>query len=217
MNLLVLGATGNTGRQFVDLALNRGHKITAIVRSISRMDERDGLTAIQGNVLDSSVLHQAVRGVDAVISCLGIRKKDPADPWSQLLSPEDFTTRCTSIAVEAMKMHGIERLVVISSAGVGDSWETVDSEIRDVIKSSNIAKVFLDLNNMEQVLILSELDTLAIRPVALVIGDASEEAKIVDRFEKTSKIFTGDVAQWILDAVERPTPFVHRTEMIGLS
>lgn len=217
MNLLVLGATGNIGRQLVDMALERGHRVTAIVRSTAGVRERDGLEVIQGDVLNPTVLRDAFSGMDAVISCLGIRKKDPTDPWSQLLSPEDFTASCASITVEAMKIHGLKRLVVISSAGVGDSWETVDSEIRDVVKSSNVAKIFLDLNNMEQVLARSELDTLAIRPVALVIGDASGEAKIVDRFEKTSKIFTGDVAQWILDAVERPAPFVHRTEMIGLS
>ena len=68
---------------------------------------------------------------------------------------------------------------------------------------------------MEQVLEESGLDTLAVRPVALVNGDASGSAQIVDRFEKTSKISTGDVAQWMLDAVERPAAFQQRSEMIG--
>jgi uncharacterized protein YbjT (DUF2867 family) len=68
---------------------------------------------------------------------------------------------------------------------------------------------------MEKVLESSGLDTLAVRPVALVNGDATGTAKIVDKFEATSKIFTGDVAKWMLDAVERPAPFDKRAEMIG--
>jgi uncharacterized protein YbjT (DUF2867 family) len=89
--------------------------------------------------------------------------------------------------------------------------------MRTAIESSNIGKIFLDLNNMEKVLESSGLDTLAVRPVLLINGEATGKAQIVDKFEKTSKIFTGDVAKWMLDAVERPAPFDQRTEMIGLS
>ena len=215
LNILVLGATGNTGRQFVKLALERGHRITAIVRSISGLDEQSGLEIIQGDIMDRAVLRHAFSGMDAIVSCLGIRKQNPSDPWSPLLSPEDFTTRSAIGIVDAMKVNGVERLIAISSAGVGDSWETVDIELRNVIQKSNVGKIFLDLNNMEKVLESSGLDTLAIRPVALVNGDAGGGAQIVDRFEKTSKILTGDVALWMLNAVERPAPFAQRAEMIG--
>lgn len=217
MNILVLGATGNTGRQFVNMALQRGHKITAVVRSIAAINEQSGLTIIQGDVLDPAVLIDASNGMDAIVSCLGIRKKNPSDPWSPLVSPEDFTTRCAVVIVDAMKANGIKRLVVISSAGIGESWETVDIELRKVIQSSSVGKIFLDLNNMEKVLEKSGLDTLAVRPVAVVDGEAKGGTRIVDRFEKTSKIFTGDIALWMLDAVERPAPFAERAEMIGQS
>jgi len=217
MNILVLGATGNTGQKFVDMALERGHRITAIVRSTAGVKERDGLEVIQGNVLNPTVLRDAFSGMDAIVSCLGIRKKNPSDPMTPLLSPEDFTTRSAAAIVDAMKVNGIERLIVISSAGIGDSWKTVYPEMRTAIESSNIGKIFLDLNNMEKVLESSGLDTLAVRPVLLINGEATGKAQIVDKFEKTSKIFTGDVAKWMLDAVERPAPFDQRTEMIGLS
>ncbi len=215
MNLLVLGATGNTGRQFVDMALERGHGVRAIVRSAAGVVEREGLEVIHGDVLNPSVLRQAVDKMDAVISCLGIRKEDPSDPWSPLLSPDDFMARSAVGIVDAMKATGVERLVVISSAGVGDSWGTVDSELRRVIRGSNVGKIFLDLNNMEEILVRSGLDTLAVRPVALVNGDPSGNVRVVNSFEKTARIFTGDVARWMLDAVERSAPFEQRAEMIG--
>lgn len=215
MNILVLGSTGNIGRQFVNIALERGHNVTAIVRASGNIDKKKRLTIIQGDVLNPALLQQSFSGMDAIVSCLGIRKENPSDPWSSLLSPEDFTERCAINTVDAMKTNEVKRLIVISSAGVGDSWESVDSELQNVIQSSNVRKIFLDLKNMEEVLKNSGLDTLAIRLVALVNGTVSNHAEIVERFEKTSKIFTGDVAQWIANAVERPTPFQHRTEMIG--
>ena len=70
---------------------------------------------------------------------------------------------------------------------------------------------------MEEILDSSGLDTLAVRPVALINGEASGRAQIVSRFEKTSKITTGDVARWMLDAVERSSLFKQRSEMIGSS
>lgn len=215
MNILVLGATGNTGRQFLAKALAKGHTITAIVRDASKLEAHDGLTVIQGEISDDGLLDVASSQADAVISCLGIRKKDPSDPWSALLAPEDFMQRSATIIVDAMKKRGISRLVAISSAGIGDSWDSVDPDLRGVIESSNVGKIFRDLNNMEEVMESSGLDTLAVRPVALVNGDATGEVKLVDRFEKTSKITTGDVAEWMLEAVERTGPFAQRAEMIG--
>ena len=80
---------------------------------------------------------------------------------------------------------------------------------------SSFQKVFLDLNKMEKVLESSGLDTLAVRPVALVNGDPTEKVQYVVGFAKTSKIFTGDVALWMLDAVERVVLLEQQTEMIG--
>lgn len=96
--------------------------------------------------------------------------------------------RCAIGIVDAMKASGLQRVVVISSAGVGDSWGSVDPDLRHVIQSSSVGKIFRDLGNMERVLEASGLDTLAVRPVALVSGDTSGTARIVDTFEKTSRI-----------------------------
>lgn len=89
--------------------------------------------------------------------------------------------------------------------------------MRTVIHGSSVGTIFRDPGNMEQVLEDSGFNTQAVHPVALVNGDASGSAQIVDRFEKKSKISTRDVAQWMLDAVERPTEFEQRTKMIGAS
>src|SRR5919201_5403132 len=74
--MLVLGATGGTGREIVSQALQHGHKVTALVR---RPEPDAGLPAgvrlLTGTVTDNpEALDDAVRGQEVVISTLGVGK-----------------------------------------------------------------------------------------------------------------------------------------------
>jgi nucleoside-diphosphate-sugar epimerase len=77
MNVLIVGATGATGRLLVKQLLDRGHHVKVIVRSAEKLPEalrdHENLSVIQAAVLDLSdaELAQHVRGCEAVASCLG--------------------------------------------------------------------------------------------------------------------------------------------------
>ena len=84
--VLVLGATGRVGSAATRALLRRGHDVRAVVRSKDSIPVdltsylRDDaaaavLTAVEANVLDLGVegMADAVRGCDAVVSCLGHR------------------------------------------------------------------------------------------------------------------------------------------------
>lgn len=77
MKILVVGATGATGRLLVQELLARGHTVTAIVRSAEKLPEavrnHPNLSTTEAAVLDLSdqALADHVRGCDAVASCLG--------------------------------------------------------------------------------------------------------------------------------------------------
>jgi putative NADH-flavin reductase len=47
MRLLILGANGKTGTQLVDLALARGHEVTAFVRSPAKVTRRHPLLRVR--------------------------------------------------------------------------------------------------------------------------------------------------------------------------
>src|SRR6184192_3402204 len=50
MRLFILGATGGTGRALIDQALERGHRVTAFVRSPQKLGSpREGVTVLQGD------------------------------------------------------------------------------------------------------------------------------------------------------------------------
>lgn len=76
MKILVVGATGATGRLLVKDLLNRGEKVTAVVRSTEKLREvldHKNLTVVKTALLDLSdeELAELVQGCDAVASCLG--------------------------------------------------------------------------------------------------------------------------------------------------
>ncbi len=76
MKILVVGATGATGRLLVKDLLERGEKVTAVVRSSEKLGEllnNKNLTVVQAALLDLSdkQITELVQGCDAVASCLG--------------------------------------------------------------------------------------------------------------------------------------------------
>jgi len=77
MNILIVGASGATGRLLTEELLNRGQFVKVIVRIPDRLPaalrNHDNLSVIHASVLDLSdaELAQHVKGCDAVASCLG--------------------------------------------------------------------------------------------------------------------------------------------------
>ena len=77
MTILVVGASGATGRLLVEELLSRGVKVRIIVRSTEQLPEallqNDNLSVIEAGVLDldDAELSKHVNNCDAVASCLG--------------------------------------------------------------------------------------------------------------------------------------------------
>lgn len=77
MNVLVLGASGETGRHLVKMLLELGNNVTIIVRSPGKLPDsvrsHDNLTTIEATLLDLSddEIAKHVKECDAVASCLG--------------------------------------------------------------------------------------------------------------------------------------------------
>ena len=54
MRISVLGATGRTGRQIVEQALQAGHEVVAFARKPEALEmDHERLTVVQGDILDA--------------------------------------------------------------------------------------------------------------------------------------------------------------------
>jgi hypothetical protein len=112
LRILIIGATGGTGRQLVQQALDLGHQVTAFVRKPAKKMEHANLRVAQGNVLDYASVESAMQGQNAVLSALGHKR---------LFWPTKILSEGTCDILRAMKSRGVSRFIRESSLGVGDA------------------------------------------------------------------------------------------------
>jgi uncharacterized protein YbjT (DUF2867 family) len=107
MRLFVLGATGAIGRHLLQIGLERGHQITAFVRSPDKISQRSGLLkVVQGYVFNADQLSQCLAGHDCVLSAFG-----PATLRATTLR-RDFS-RTLALALQNSK---VSRAEIVSAA-----------------------------------------------------------------------------------------------------
>ena len=202
MQIAVFGATGGTGQQVVNQALAQGYRIRALVRDPAKLDERDGLTLIQGDVLDQAAVDRCVEGSAAVICVLGSRG-----------SAEPVEDRGTERILAAMKAHGQRRLIAVTSMGVGDSIEQVAAFFRAIMKLT-LKRVMEAKERQEQAIMASDLDWTIVRPGGLTDGPRTGSYQSgTDKAIKATRVSRADVADFILRELEagdsiRQTPAI---------
>jgi len=77
MKVVLLGATGFVGSALLKEALDRGHRVTGIVRDPEKLEKRGGLIARTGDVYDTASLAGLIEGNDALISAFNPGWKNP--------------------------------------------------------------------------------------------------------------------------------------------
>jgi putative NADH-flavin reductase len=109
-HILVLGASGNVGREVVSMAVSLGHQVTAVSRNISEVLDKspDGVVLRDLDVFDLEGLIDASRGVDAIVSCLG-----PGSDGNLNLLFEGM-----GCVIAAARANHIERILGIGGAGL---------------------------------------------------------------------------------------------------
>jgi putative NADH-flavin reductase len=192
MNIAIIGATGRVGTRLIDEALRRGHRVTALARTASRLPARAGLTTRDVDATDSQALASALAGHDVAISTAR---------FEQLKAPQ---------VVGPVKAAGVPRLLVVGGAGslfVAPGTQLVDTPgFPAAYKSEALAGCdFLNALRGE-----SDLDWTFLSPSALFEpGErtgkyrAGQETLLADAAGK-SWISMEDYAIAMLDEIEKP-------------
>jgi len=121
--VLVVGATGGTGRATIDTLVKRGHRVTAFSRHAESLEiGSDRVTLRNGDATNPDDVDRAVAGHDAVIITLGITENPiRVRLFGAAGTPNDVRSAGTRNVIAAMRKHGVRRLVVQSSYGVGET------------------------------------------------------------------------------------------------
>ena len=203
MRVLVAGASGGVGRAVVTMANAWGHEVFALSR---KPIDQPVWRHMQVDILNEAALFAAMGSdIDVVISCIGMQRRNPNNPWSPSISPINLTSMATRSMCRCMKMCGVSRIIALSAAGVAESAAGLNFVMKTMIATTMIGTAYADLAHMEQVLAHSGLDWLAPRPTRLIDGTPTSRVRVTDRFAVNDSIRRSDVACWIIDAISQPT------------
>jgi len=193
MQILIIGATGGTGRQLVAQALEAGHQVTALVRNPSKLDiHHERLTVAKGNVLDFPSVEAAVKGQQAVLSALGHKR------W---IIPSTILSAGTKNVIRAMETRGVRRFICETSLGVGDSFGRLGLYYTLFTIPVILFFYFRDKGRQERYIKESSLDWVIVRPGQLTNGrkrGVYHHGLRVGHWLWTVKISRADVADFML-------------------
>ncbi|GEL43475.1 NADH-flavin reductase [Methylorubrum extorquens] len=205
--ILVLGATGGTGRLIVAQSLARGYDVTGLVRSPGKAKSLPGGKLVVGDARDPKLLREALRGRDAVVSALGT----PASPFREVT----LLSEVTRTRVGAMRDEGVARLVAVTGIGAGDSRGHGGFAFDRLILPLLLRHVYADKDRQEAIVRQSGLDWVLVRPTVLSNkpGRGAVRALVDLAGFHGGSVAREDVARFVLDQVETDA-WVGRTPLI---
>jgi uncharacterized protein YbjT (DUF2867 family) len=205
MKVLVLGATGGTGRLIVRDAMTKGHSVVALVRAKARSD-LPGAELIEGDARDEATLVRALDGCDAVVSSLGA---------GMGFRDVDLLTVATRGLVAAMTRTDVRRLICISALGVGDSRGHGGFIFDRLFKPLLLGPAYKDKDRQEAAIRASSLDWVVVRPGMLTNGPPRGRVRTTTDLAGVNggKIARADVAQFVVEQLTSNT-WLRRTPVI---
>jgi len=205
MRLLIIGATGGTGLRVTSQAVERGHSVTAFVRSPQKLGSfRDRVAVHEGDPRNVAELQAILRGHDAVISALG----PPG------VGPTTILRDAARSTVAAMQAVGLHRLIVVSAAVLFDDLGIAGRLLRRTL----LKNVGDDSIAMERIVMASALNWTIARPPRLTNGPRTghydvENGHLPGRSAFAS-ISRADVADFLLAEIQYNA---HIHEIVGIT
>ncbi|MFP4311646.1 MAG: SDR family oxidoreductase [Nitriliruptoraceae bacterium] len=189
MSVLVVGATGGTGRLLVRELLERGRSVTALVRDPARGQPLQELGArIRVADLEGD-LDGAVTGVDAVVFCAG--SGSSTGPDATLRVDLHGALRI----IDACVQEGVRRYVQLSSMAADDPLQGPPA-IRHYLAA---------MHARDRLLVASGLDATIVRPGGLTDEPGTGRVRTgVPTLGERGSIPRADVAAVLAACLEEP-------------
>ena len=205
MKILVIGATGATGKLAVKRLLARGHEVTAFARRPADVTERhEHLKVVEGDARDQASLDRACVGQDAVLVAFGPRSR----------AKDDLQEALSRNLILAMNKAGVKRVVELSAWGAGSSKSQMKFVFK-IIRYTFLKGLFDDKERGEELLTKSDLDWTLVRPGRLKDDEARGGIKAsLDGAGITAWINREDVADFMCDEIES-NEWVRKAPLVG--
>ncbi len=167
MKILLLGASGRTGKHILETALQQGHIVHSLVRNKQKIRlAHPNLLLFEGTPADKQSLAGAMQGCEAIINALNISRKNDW-PWAGLRTPKDFLIVVAKHIIELAPVYAVNRYIFISAWGVAETKKDIPGWFRWMIDNSNLRYPYQGHEQQEKLVLQSSLVFTAIRTAGL--------------------------------------------------
>lgn len=160
MKVLVLGGTGPTGRHLLTDLRAAGHDVTALIRTPGQLESETGLRLVRGDATTPEDVTRAAQGQHAIVSTLGAGKN---------LRSGTLFTDAADAALKAAAAAGIDRIIWLSSFGVGETFSSA-SRAQKLIYRTLLRSLYADKKVADQAIRRSGRDWTLVYPTRLMDG-----------------------------------------------
>ena len=205
--VLVIGASRGIGLETVRRALATGHQVRALARSATTIAiTHAGLEKINGSALSEQDIEKAVEGCDAVITALGL---------TPTLQPVRLFSASTRLVIDAMKRHGVRRLITVTGIGAGDSKGLGGLLYSKLLQPLLLGTIYQDKDREEAVIRQSDLDWTIVRPGFLTRFAGSGKYRALSDPSRWESGFVSraNVAHFLVEQID-DTSFVGETPLL---
>jgi uncharacterized protein YbjT (DUF2867 family) len=189
MRVLVLGATGKTGRLVVERALEKSHEVTVLVRD-ARKFNKSGVRFLIGDATKPDNVLKAMQGQDAAIDTVGGTTPYKATRLERASARN---------LIEAMKGEGSRRLIVVSMMGLGESRAQAPFWYKYLLMTTFLRGSTRDKAMMEEEVRASGLDYVIVRPPILADDPPTGKVVVLAGDKIGHKITRTDLANFLVD------------------
>jgi len=209
--VVVAGATGRLGRLIVKELLNRGYQVRAVI--VKPFDppeppglKQEGVKLAEGDLTSVESLEKVMEGAHFAISAIGSKK-----PFSKKEN-EKIDNMGNQNLARAAKAKGLERIVVISSTGVGNSRDVVSFMYRVpmgmILKAKGKAEDFIRSCGT---------DYTIIRPGGYTDKEVSGEIAFGEGGKFSGRVKREQIARVCVDAIANPAMKNRTFEVVDAS
>ncbi|MEM6971778.1 MAG: NAD(P)-binding oxidoreductase [Pseudomonadota bacterium] len=202
--ILVIGASKGIGKLTVETALEHGHEVRAMSRSIDALDiTHPALEKFKGDALEHDSVAAALEGQDAVIQTLGM----PLNRET-ITSKVTMFSHATEILLKAMAEQKMRRVICLTGFGAGTSRVAM-SALEMLGHGLILGKIYEDKGRQEALIKASDTDWTIARPVILTNFKASGKYAVLldEPTWRNGLICRADVADYLVRAVDDPATF----------
>lgn len=188
MQVVVLGAAGQLGREVVRALVARGHTVCAAVR---RPPDPALPSRVEIRIADArnkSEIRAAISGFDAVVNVIG----------GGTLRRNDVASSTSAVTVAAAEDVGVKRYIAMSAGMVALEWPLFKYVLRPLI----FRHILAEHRRVEEIVRARPLDWTIVRPSALTNHPARGYEASLQLQQRAFMTTRADVAAFIADELE---------------